>query len=111
MQWRETEGLGGGGAKVPGNVWGQEWGICEYADTVYPLLETDGWLPPGRSVSPHLGGGGTVVALFPPPVPFPLVIWDCLTPSLSPPFCLSLSNLTLWPPVRFSLPVLHPLLG
>lgn len=78
--------------KVPGNVWGQEWGICEYADTVYPLLETDGWAPPGRSVSPHLGGGGTVVALFPPPVPFPLVIWDCLTHSLSPPFCLSLST-------------------
>lgn len=69
----ETEGLGGGGE---GEHLGTGVGIGEYADTVYPLLEMDGWPPPGRSVSPHLGGGGTVVALFPPPVPFPLVIWD-----------------------------------
>lgn len=53
----ETEGLGGGGRRSWEHL-GTGVGICEYADTVCPLLEMDGWPPPGRSVSPHLGGGG-----------------------------------------------------
>lgn len=105
----ETEGLGGRG-EGPGNIWGQERG-SENIQTVG--IHSWKWMA-GRhqeDLSHFIWGVGDSGCPAPPPVPFPLVIWDCLTPSLSPPFCLSLSTLTLWPPVRFSLPVLHPLLG
>lgn len=80
------------------------------------LLGMRSWPSPGRFVSPKgavllWGGGGTVASL-----PLASSAFSCCDLdwfySLTKSSFLSFSfHLTLWPPVRFSLPVLHPLLG